>query len=237
MNRRAIVALVRVSTAEQSAEVQRLQIERSAPAYGIDPASIDFRSEDGVSGAAKVRPVLEKIMADARKGDIGTLVVVALDRLGRSTIDLLIRLEELNRLEVRVISLREALDYGTAAGRLVASILAAMAQFERSLIIERTKAGMTRAKEKGTRSGLAIGRPKIVWTERTEASLMGWVAQGYGPKQIAERGLLHLPTTNGKTVRVKATVLREKVREIRARAPVVEPSGSDAPAQVAEVGT
>lgn len=157
--RNRVAALIRVSTDKQDVDVQRQQIERWATAHDL-PVS-EWFEEHATSGTASKRPTLDRLLADARRGRIGTLVVVALDRLGRSAIAVMNHLHELDAAGVRVVSLRESLDFGTAAGRLVASVLAHVAEIERDNLRARTRAGIAAARKRGAK----IGRPRLVWTD------------------------------------------------------------------------
>jgi DNA invertase Pin-like site-specific DNA recombinase len=86
-------------------------------------------------------------------------MVVALDRLGRSLRDLLHLLDDLTACGCAVVSLREAVDLSTPAGKMMTAMIGALAEFERTLIIDRVKSGMAKAKASGTRTGRPIGRP------------------------------------------------------------------------------
>lgn len=135
------VALVRISRDSSSVEVQRTQIERAAPAFGIDPAAIDYLEEE-VCGAAEHRPVLEALLADAKRGKVGVLLVAALDRIGRLGGRTIVVMDELHALGVRIIFLREMIDYSTPTGQLVGGIFALLARQEREFIRARTRAGL-----------------------------------------------------------------------------------------------
>jgi DNA invertase Pin-like site-specific DNA recombinase len=114
----------------------------------------------GHSGAKASRPALDALKKAARAGDVREVMVVGLDRLGRSLRDLLVLLDDLAAAGCSVVSLREGVDLSTPAGRLQVQILGALAEFERELIRERVKAGLDRARASGTRSGRPIGRPR-----------------------------------------------------------------------------
>lgn len=106
------------------------------------------------SGATK-RQAREKLIEAARRREIDVVLVWRLDRWGRSVTDLLATLQELEHLGVRFVSLTEALDLTTAAGRAMAAMLAVFAAFEREILQERTRAGLAHARENGKR----LGRP------------------------------------------------------------------------------
>ena len=106
------------------------------------------------SGAAK-REAREKLLKAARRREIDVVLVWRLDRWGRSVTDLLATLQELEHLGVGFVSLTEALDLTTPAGRAMAGLLAVFAAFEREILQERTKAGLAHARQNGKR----LGRP------------------------------------------------------------------------------
>jgi len=106
------------------------------------------------SGAAR-REAREKMLEAARRREIDIVLVWRLDRWGRSVTDLLATLQELEHLGVGFVSLTEALDLSTPAGRAMAGLLAIFAEFEREILRERTKAGLAHAREKGKQ----LGRP------------------------------------------------------------------------------
>ena len=107
------------------------------------------------SGAAK-REAREKLLETARRREIDVVLVWRLDRWGRSVTDLLVTLQELEHLGVGFVSLTEALDFTTPAGRAMAGLLAVFAEFEREILRERTRAGLAHARANGKR----LGRPE-----------------------------------------------------------------------------
>jgi DNA invertase Pin-like site-specific DNA recombinase len=109
------------------------------------------------SGAVK-REARERLLEAARRREIDVVLVWRLDRWGRSVTDLLTTLQELDHLGVGFVSLTEALDLTTPAGRAMAGLLAIFAEFEREILRERTRAGLAHAREKGKR----LGRPTTV---------------------------------------------------------------------------
>ena len=118
---------------------------------------IDSYLDEGVSGAKDFRPELNRLMTDARKRRFDAVLVWKLDRFGRSLKHLVNALAEFQALGIAFISYKESLDMTTPAGRLMFGVIAAMAEFERDLIRERTKAGVAFARSKGKR----IGRPRL----------------------------------------------------------------------------
>ncbi|MGA8873441.1 MAG: recombinase family protein, partial [Candidatus Acidiferrales bacterium] len=110
----------------------------------------------GVSGAKDRRPELDKLMADAHRRRFDVLIVWKFDRFARSVSHLLRALETFNALGIAFVSLTEGIDTSTPAGKLVFTILGAVAELERSLICERVRAGLRNARAKGKR----LGRPR-----------------------------------------------------------------------------
>lgn len=111
----------------------------------------------GISGTKAKRPELDKLMADAHRRRFDAVIVWKFDRFARSVSHLLRALETFNALGVAFVSLSESLDTSTPAGKMVFTVLGAVAELERSLIVERVKAGLRNARAKGKR----LGRPQI----------------------------------------------------------------------------
>jgi DNA invertase Pin-like site-specific DNA recombinase len=112
---------------------------------------------DYVSGSKDSRPEVNRLMMDAKRRRFDIVLVWKLDRFGRSLRHLVNALAELEAVGVSFVSLRDNLDLGTPAGRLMFQIIGAMAEFERALIQERVRAGLAHARAKGKR----LGRPRL----------------------------------------------------------------------------
>lgn len=140
------IGYVRVSDFDQT---ENLQIDALKKA-GCDV----IYGDHGVSGAVVHRKGLEEVLNRLDKGD--TLVVWKIDRLGRSTVNLLLLLERLHKREIGFVAVTQGIDTTTALGRLIFGQLALFAEFEREQIRERTRAGMAAAKKRGKH----LGRPK-----------------------------------------------------------------------------
>lgn len=138
----------RVSTSDQDLRLQLLALKKAKCA--------EIFTDKGVSGVKVKRPGLDQALAVLMPGD--ALVIYKLDRLGRSTKELIALVERLKAQEVELISLTENIDTTTAQGTLFFHFFAAMSQFERDLIRERTLAGLEAAKQAGT----TLGRPVAV---------------------------------------------------------------------------
>lgn len=153
---------LRVSTVDQHPETQVYDLRQLAGQRGY---TIVEEYTDHVSGARARRPGLERLMGDMARGRFDVLLVWSCDRLARSVRHFLEVLDELGRLGVEFVSFRENLDTGGPLGRAVVVIISAIAELERSLIIERVRAGMRRAKLEGRHVGrrpLAIDRAAIL---------------------------------------------------------------------------
>src|SRR5262245_12820056 len=109
------LALLRCSTDRQDLDHQR-QAALAWTARENPPVTLTFREEPATSGAARERPVLDALLADARRGEFDVLVVTALDRIGRDVVRIVMALDELQHAGVRVVSLREGLDFGGPMG-------------------------------------------------------------------------------------------------------------------------
>jgi DNA invertase Pin-like site-specific DNA recombinase len=132
------------------------------------------------SGAAK-RQAREKLLEAARRRQIDVVLVWRLDRWGRSVTDLLATLQELDHLGVGFVSLTEALDLTTPAGRAMAAMLAVFAAFEREILQERTRAGLAHARENGKR----LGRPATAALHSAEIRRL--FRAGISKSEIARR--------------------------------------------------
>jgi DNA invertase Pin-like site-specific DNA recombinase len=145
----------RVSTNNgQNPEMQLSELRSYCKRRGL--RIVGEYSDIGMSGAKECRPDLNRLMADAKQRRFDTICVWKLDRFGRSLRHLVNALADLEALGISFVSLKDNLDLSTPSGRLMFQIVGAMAEFERSLIQERVRAGMRNAKEKGK----LIGRPR-----------------------------------------------------------------------------
>jgi DNA invertase Pin-like site-specific DNA recombinase len=137
----------------------------------------------GISGAKDRRPELDRLMADAHRRKFDVIVVWKFDRFARSVSHLLRALENFQALGIEFVSLTEGVDTSTPAGKMVFTVLGAVAELERSLICERVRAGLRNARAKGRR----LGRPPKMLDQKRIQALR---AQGLGWKCIAsELGL------------------------------------------------
>jgi DNA invertase Pin-like site-specific DNA recombinase len=183
MTRVALYA--RVSTKEQSTEAQVGQLTAYCQARGWAEVAV-FR-DDGISGVRDNRPELDRLRQRMAAGEFDTIVVSKMDRLGRS-LGMILRLwDEADAAGVRVIVVDQGIDTSTPAGRLQRNMLAALAEFERELILERTRAGIERARALGKK----FGAPRRI-SEAVAREVRGRRAQGESLRKISQRMNLKL---------------------------------------------
>jgi putative DNA-invertase from lambdoid prophage Rac len=149
--------------------------------------TIALRVQEVGSGAAE-RQLRDKLMEAARRREIDVVLVWRLDRWGRSVADLLATLQELNHLGVGFVSLTEALDLTTPAGRAMAGLLAVFAEFEREILRERVRAGLAHARQ----SGKKLGRPVTAGLQAGQVRKL--YRAGVSKAEIARR--LHIGRTS-----------------------------------------
>jgi DNA invertase Pin-like site-specific DNA recombinase len=154
--RAAIYARVSTANSGQSPEMQLRELREHAQRRGWE-ISCEYVDE-GISGAKDRRPALDRLMADAHRRKFDVVLVWRFDRFARSVTHLLRALDTFRALGMEFVSLCEALDTATPAGRMTFTVLGAVAELERSLIAERVKAGIRNARARGVR----LGRPKVV---------------------------------------------------------------------------
>jgi DNA invertase Pin-like site-specific DNA recombinase len=163
---------VRVSTPDQYVESQLYDLREFAAQRGFE---VVHEYEDrGVCGQKARRPGLDSLMADARRKKFSIVLVAAFDRIARSTRNFLQIIDELDSLGIEFISRREGVATGGPMGRLFVTIISAIAELERSLVVERVKSGMRRAKLEGRQIGRArldVNREQVAEDRRTGMSL------------------------------------------------------------------
>src|SRR6202790_135848 len=163
---------------------------------------VDEYTDVGFSGSKDSRPELNRLMADAKQRRFDAVCVWKLDRFGRSLRHLVNALADLESLGVSFISIKDNLDLSTPSGRLMFQIIGAMAEFERSLIQERVKAGLRNARAKGK----TLGRPRVAvdaaQIARLRASGASWpkiareLGVSVGTVYQAARSLSKIPLKN-----------------------------------------
>ena len=195
--RTAIYARVSTIGNGQSPEMQLRELREYCERRGWQIAGeyVDV----GISGAKDKRPQLDRMMGDAHKRRFDVVAVWKFDRFARSVSHLLRALDTFRVLGIEFVSLSESLDTAAPAGRMVFTVLGAVAELEHSLIAERVRAGLRNARAKGK----VLGRPKRVLDSERIAHLR---AQGIGWKKISRRmgigvGTLYRLAADGSKIR------------------------------------
>jgi len=178
MKPQRVALYVRVSTKNngQDPETQLLALREYAGHRGM--TVIDQYVDLGISGAKDRRPELDRLMADARRRRFDVVLVARFDRFARSTKHLVLALEEFNVLGIDFVSLNESIDTSTPMGKMIFTVIGAVAELERSLIRERVMMGLERAR----RQGKKLGRPRRLLDRQRVDALR---AYGLSLRQIA----------------------------------------------------
>jgi DNA invertase Pin-like site-specific DNA recombinase len=164
-----LIGYVRVSTNDQNTALQR---------NALESAGCEQIFEDKISGKTADRPGLKKLLRALSEGD--TLVVWKLDRLGRSMRNLVSLIEDLRQRGINFRSLTDSIDTSSAMGRFFFHVMGALAEMERELIVERTRAGLAAARAEGRIGGR---RPKLSPGQWAQAGRL--IAAGESRKQVA----------------------------------------------------
>ena len=187
---------LRVSTDGQTVDNQRLALEVVCDQRGWEV--VEVYADNGVSGAKgrNQRPGLDALLKDASRGRFNVVLAWALDRLGRSLMDLLDTLSELDAVCVALVLHQQAIDTTTPAGRMFFQVTGAFAEFERGMIRSRVMAGLERARSRGVR----LGRPRT--GAKVEAAIRARLIRGEGIKKVAKA----IGVGNGTVSRIKAAM-------------------------------
>ena len=172
------IGYARVSTRDQNLDLQTEALQAAGCARIFD---------DTISGTKRERPGLERALEHLRAGD--TLVVWKLDRLGRSVKDLVELVGELEARGVHFQSTTDAIDTSTPAGRFFFHVMASLAQMERELLVERTRAGLEVARSQGR-----VGGRKRAMTESKLEAARKLLAGGVAPREVAANLGISVPT-------------------------------------------
>ncbi len=174
---------VRVSTDQQTTANQIEALRSVAAQRGWDV--VETYKDNGISGSKgrDKRPGLDAMLKDAARGKFDVVMAWSVDRLGRSLADLVGTLQDLHAARVDLFLHQQALDTTTPAGKAMFQMLGVFAEFERSIIVARVNAGLARAKASGTKSGKAIGRPRV--TRKIEQSIKEQLEAGHGILKVA----------------------------------------------------
>jgi DNA invertase Pin-like site-specific DNA recombinase len=204
---------MRVSTVDQHPENQLNELRSFAEHRGFQIA--EEYTDHGVSGTKARRPALDKMLNDAHRRRFDVVVVWACDRLARSTKHFLQVLDELNELGVQFLSQREAIDTDGPLGRAIVVIVSAVAELERSLIVERVRAGMRRAKLDGRRIGrvpLDVDHAALV-RDRLAGMSLTRVASKYGLSRASVVRFVHQDRSRREASSIQSLVRTEGARE------------------------
>lgn len=174
-----IVALYcRVSTADQSVAMQEADLKAFCTQRGFSVYRV--YSDTGISGTKERRPELDALMADARKRKFDAVLVWRFDRFARSTKHLVTSLEEFQHMGIAFLSFHENIDTTSSLGKAMFTIISAIAELERNIIVERIKGGLRRAKAMGKK----IGRPGL---QMDNERIMNLKTQGLSIRAIAKQ--------------------------------------------------
>jgi len=188
---KAVGVYVRVSTRNQDQRSQEPDLKKWAAA-NAEAAVAWYR--DTASGKTMERPGMDKLMADVRAGTVGTIVVWRLDRLGRTAKGLTTLFEELRERGVGLVSLKDGLDLSTAAGRLMANVLASVAAYETEVRAERVHAGQAAARAKGKKWGGSRKGRRLTVTDEQVAVVRRMKGENAGVSAMARATGLSRPT-------------------------------------------
>jgi putative DNA-invertase from lambdoid prophage Rac len=180
-----VFAYCRVSTADQTTDNQVREIE--AAGFSIDPKRVIVETVSG-SFPAMERKGFARLVDRLEADDV--LIVTKLDRLGRNAMDVRATVESLAKEGVRVHCLAlGGVDLTSPAGRMTMAVIAAVAEFERDLLVERTQAGLSRAKAEGKKLGrpsaLSPDQQRVVRDRRSQGVSLGVLARDYGVSRAA----------------------------------------------------
>jgi DNA invertase Pin-like site-specific DNA recombinase len=180
MKRIALYARVSTKNHGQDVEVQLEPLRTYARARGLD--IVEEYSDVGISGSKDKRPALDKLMKDARARRIDGVLVARFDRFARSTRHLVTALDEFQALGVDFVSLNESVDTSTPMGRMIFTVLSAVGELEKNVIVERIHAGLANAR----RRGVKLGRKEVIVSKdaiasyRAEGKSYLWISEKLG---------------------------------------------------------
>ena len=177
MKRAALYMRVSTKGHGQTTETQALALREYVAHRGF--AIVEEYRDEGISGSKDSRPALDRLMKDARARKFDVVIVARFDRFARSVSHLLRALEEFSHLGVDFVSLSESIDTSTPMGKMIFTVLGAVAELERNLIKERVHMGISRARKEGKR----LGRPRRIF-DREQARTM---LQSMSAREVARQ--------------------------------------------------
>lgn len=198
MKRVALYARVSTKGNGQDPETQLVALREYAQARGFE--IVGEYVDVGISGATERRPELDCLMKDARRRKLDAVLVARFDRFARSTRHLVLALDEFSALGIDFISLSESIDTSTPMGKMVFTVIGAVAELERSLIRERVVMGLERARKQGKRLGrpkIAVDGPRIDDLRRQGLSIREIAARLKISKSAVARALSQKPAREG----------------------------------------
>src|SRR5437016_5377161 len=178
MKRAALYMRVSTRGHGQTTETQALALREYAAHRGFE--IVEEYPDTGISGSKDSRPGLDKLIKDARARHFDVVIVARFDRFARSVSHLLRALEEFNHLGIDFVSLSESIDASTPMGKMIFTVLGAVAELERNLIRERVHMGISRARKQGK----ALGRPRV---DVDPLQVAGLRSRGLSWNQIAAK--------------------------------------------------
>jgi DNA invertase Pin-like site-specific DNA recombinase len=197
---RQVGLYLRVSTTEQTVDNQRRELEAVAERHGW--RVVATYADEGISGTKgrDKRPGLDRLCRGIARREFDLVAAWSVDRLGRSLQDLVAFLGDLHAKGVDLYLHQQGLDTTTPSGKAMFQMLGVFAEFERAMIVERVRSGIARARDRGTKSGKAIGRPKL--SPAKEGAVRDALAAGKGMTAIARElhvgaGTVHRIATKG----------------------------------------
>jgi DNA invertase Pin-like site-specific DNA recombinase len=177
---------MRISTKNhgQTTDTQAVALREYADRRGF--AVVEYRDE-GISGSRDSRPALDRLMKDASARRFDVVMVARFDRFARSVSHLLRALEEFSHLGIDFVSLSESIDTSTPMGKMIFTVLGAVAELERNLIKERVHMGISRARKQGKR----LGRPKRIFDRERARTMLGTMSVREVARQLGvSRGVV-----------------------------------------------
>jgi DNA invertase Pin-like site-specific DNA recombinase len=185
MKRAALYMRVSTKNHSQTTETQALALREYAAHRGF--VIIEEYRDDGVSGSKDSRPALDRLMRDARARKLDVVIVARVDRFARSVSHLLRALEEFSHLGIDFVSLSESIDTSTPMGKMIFTVLGAVAELERNLIKERVHMGIIRARKQGK----PLGRPKRIFDKEKARMLVQTMSVRQAARQLGvSRGVV-----------------------------------------------
>jgi DNA invertase Pin-like site-specific DNA recombinase len=173
----SVVLYLRVSSLEQSLDLQRKELEEYAKARGWE---IEKIYEDKSTGTNTNRRALKELLQDCHRRQVKKVLIWKLDRLGRSLSDLISILRDWQELGIDLTSMRDSIDMSSSSGRLLTQLLMIFAEYEVSIIRERVRAGIAAAKARGKKFGRP---PRLDHNRIVQLRLQGW-SQGRIAKEL-----------------------------------------------------